>query len=156
MVAVLAVIMARLVVQHCILATTVRQYGSRPTSDLLGVDYFVPVPADTEFPRLAGRMELFLRFFSTGLRVPTRVMITVSHLDADHNELALIYRHRLELPGTSTPEPRVHDRTVKLANLSFPGTGLYCVRVLRRARRAWDYRRAWKIAKVEYFSVQRV
>lgn len=147
--------MARLVVQHCIIATTVRQYGSGPTSDLLGVDYFLVVPADTEFPRVAGRLELFLRFFCTGLKAPAPVMITVSQLDADHNEVALIYRYRLELPAAPTAESQVLDRSIKLVNMSFPGPGLYCVRVLRRDRRDWDYRREWKVAKVEYFYVRR-
>ncbi len=58
--------MAHLHVQYCVLTTVTRQYGSRPTSDLLGVDYYQTVPADTEFPRRLGTRVLFVRFVATG------------------------------------------------------------------------------------------
>lgn len=147
--------MARLVVQHCILATTVRQYGSRPTSDLLGVDYTYTVPADTEFPRIASRLEVFLRFYVTGLKRPKPIRITVSHLDADGNHREVIFQYQFLLSTLSPSGTLVVDRSVKLVNMSLPGPGTYCVRVLRRAKRVWDHRPQWRVAKVEYFSVER-
>jgi hypothetical protein len=72
----------RLRVQHCVVNMTTRQYGPHPTSDLLGVDYFHTVPADTEFPRTLSKLELFVRFIGTG-GVAGRIRVTVSHLDAN-------------------------------------------------------------------------
>ena len=61
--------MSRLAVQQCVVCKTIRQFGPNPTTDLLGMDYFYTVPADTEFPQ-PGNLELFVRFL--GLDQPLR------------------------------------------------------------------------------------
>lgn len=147
--------MARLVVQHCILATTVRQYGSRRTSDLLGVDYFFDVPVDTEFPRRIPRLELFVRFFATSPK-RTRLLVTITHLDATSPRRQPVYRNLFDLPGVSDPGSVVFDRTFKLHNVVVPAEGRYEVRIARRRRRPWQARRTWEVLGREYFQVRRV
>src|SRR5713226_5071039 len=54
----------RVSVHHFVANETTRTYGpGNRTSDLLRVDYWHDVPADTEFPRTLLRMDLFTRFY---------------------------------------------------------------------------------------------
>lgn len=55
--------MRRIAVHHFVANLTTRQYGPHPMSDLLGVDYILEVPPDTEFPRWLPRMDVFARFY---------------------------------------------------------------------------------------------
>src|SRR5262249_33486905 len=69
-------------VQHCLLTTMTRQYGGRQIFDLLEVRYEYAVPADTEFPRIVPRFDLFLRFASQSAG-PTRLRIRVRRRRGD-------------------------------------------------------------------------
>jgi hypothetical protein len=144
----------RLDVQHCVVNMTTRQYGPHPTSDLLGVDYFHTVPADTEFPRTVARLELFVRFFGAGLR-PTQVRVTVSRLNPDGTDRDQCYDHTFPVCTTALPGPVVIDRGYKLLNVQLPGEGEYAVRVLQAVKRRWEPRPGWRVLAAEYFWVER-
>lgn len=146
--------MAPLRVQHCIVNLTTRQYGPHPTSDLLGVDYFHTVPADTEFPRTLAKLELFVRFFGTG-GVTGRVRVTVSYLNPDGTDRQLVYRKRFDLPATVMPGLVIMDRGFKLINVLVPGEGTYAVRVMRRVRRPWEARPGWRVLAADYIDIAR-
>ena len=146
--------MGRLRVQHCVLNMTTRQCGPHPTSDLLGVDYFRTVPADTEFPYTLGRVELFVRFFASNLAA-TRIRITVSWLNPDGTDRRTVYRRHHHLSPTNGPGWVVDDRGFKLLFVVCPGEGKYAVRVWRRSRRGWQTGPDWRLLATEYFSVTR-
>lgn len=144
--------MARLTVQHCVVNTTTRQYGSHPTSDLLGVDYFFTVPADTEFPKPLGKLELFVRFFGTDLP-PSRVLVTMTHTTAPDGRV--VFRKRYPVTTVRQPGLVVLDRAYKLLNITLPAAGVYVIRVLRRVRRPWELKPEWRVLATEYIAVVR-
>ena len=146
--------MGRLRVQHCVVSATTRKYGPNSTSDLLGVDYFHTVPADTEFPRTLGKFELFVRFFGTD-GTSGRVRITVSLLNPDGTDRDLVYRRVFDLPTSIARGLVVLDKGFKLINMLIPGEGTYAVRVTRRVRRPWEARRGWRILAVDYLYIAR-
>ena len=146
--------MGRLRVRHCVVNRTTRQYGPNPTSDLLGVEYFHTVPADTEFPRALGKLELFVRFFGTD-GVAGRVRITVSLLNPDGTDRELVYRKVFDLPTSAVRGSVVLDRGFKLLNVLVTGEGTYTVRVARRVRRRWASRPVWRVLGVDFLSVRR-
>lgn len=146
--------MGRLRVQHCVVNMTTRQYGPNPTSDLLGVDYFHTVPADTEFPRTAGKLELFVRFFGTD-GIAGRVRIAVSHLNPDGTDRELVYRRLSDLPASGVRGLVVLDRGFKLVTILIPGEGTYAVRVTRRVRRPWEAKPGWRVLAADYLYIAR-
>jgi hypothetical protein len=146
--------MGRLRVQHCVVNMTTRQYGPNPTSDLLGVDYFHTVPADTEFPRTLAKLELFVRMFGTD-GIAGQVRITVSHLHPDGMDRELVYRKTFALPASVARGLVVLDRAFKLINVLLPGEGTYAVRVTRRVRRPWEAKPGWRILAADYLYVSR-
>ena len=146
--------MARLRAQHCVVNMTTRQYGSHPTSDLLGVDYFHTVPADTEFPRTLGKLELFVRFFADN-GIAGRVRVTVSRLHPNGTSRELVYRKRFDLAASNVGGSVVLDKGFKLINVLIPGEGTYVVRVTRRGRRSWETRARWRILAVDYLYIVR-
>jgi hypothetical protein len=146
--------MGRLRVQHCVVNMTTRQYGPNPTSDLLGVDYFHTVPADTEFPRTLSKLELFVRFFGTD-GVAGRVRITVSYLFPDGTDRELVYRKSFDITVPGSSGAVVLDRGFKLINVLVPGEGTYAVRVTRRVRRPWEAKPGWRVLAVDYFHIAR-
>lgn len=146
--------MGRLRVQHCVVNMTTRQYRPNPTSDLLGVDYFHTVPADTEFPRTVGKLELFVRFFGTD-GVTGRVRITVSHLETDGTDRELVYRKVFDVSVPGVGGAVVLDRGFKLLNVLVPGEGTYAVRVTRRVRRPWEAKPGWRVLAAEYLHIAR-
>lgn len=133
---------------------TTRQYGSHPTSDLLGVDYFYTVPADTEFPRMLGKLELFVRFFGTDLR-PCRVLVTMKHMTPAGASGRLIYKKWFPVTPVGRPGFVVIDRAYKLQTILLPGVGVYVIRVLRRVRRPWKVKLDWQRLAIEYVAVVR-
>jgi hypothetical protein len=153
--------MSRLDVQQCIVSTAIRQYGPNPTSDLLGVDYFYTVPADTEFPRTI-KLELFARFFGID-QSPTWVFLTVMYLSQNGSDREEVYRKRFDLPFLNQSGRVVLDRGFKLMNVLLVGEGEYAVRVLRprRQRRQyntgskWQESAEWRILAADYFAVGR-
>jgi len=153
--------MSRLSVQQCLAAATIRQYGQRPTSDLLGVDYFHTLPADTEFPRTT-KLELFLRFLGLD-QPPTWVVVTVTYLDSSGSDREEVYRKRIELPFQNQPGWAVLDHAPKLMNVLLVGEGDYAIRVLRPRRRrpqydtgsSWKGSAEWRVLSADYFAVRR-
>lgn len=146
--------MGRLRVRHCVVNRTTRQYGPNPTSDLLGVDYFHTVPADTEFPRSLGKLELFVRFFGTD-GISGRVRVTVSHLKPDGTDRELVYRRQFDLPTSYARGLVVLDKGFKLINILIPGEGTYAVRITRRVRRPWEARSGWRVLATDYLYIAR-
>lgn len=146
--------MGRVRVQHCIVNATTRQYGPNPTSDLLGVDYFHTVPADTEFPLTLGKLELFVRFFGSN-GIAGRVRVTVSRLYSDGSDRQLVYRRAFNISTPGVTGGVVLDRGFKLINVLIPGEGTYAVRVMRGGRRSWEAKRRWRVLATEYFLISR-
>ncbi|MBX9582334.1 MAG: hypothetical protein K2X87_18680 [Gemmataceae bacterium] len=112
--------MARLHVLHCLVNSTTRQHGSPPTSDLLGVNYFRTVPADTEFPKLLPPFELFVRF-AARRRISGRVWVVISSPRPDAGGRRVIYRQRFTLPVLTAPADVVYDKGLKLVGVTVPG-----------------------------------
>jgi hypothetical protein len=144
----------RLTVQHCVLTRVVRQYGPHPTSDLLGVDYTLTAPADTEFPWSVGGAEVFVRYFVWNPR-PVTVWVSVTRLNPDDTDGAQIYRKRYDLRFPPPPGRAMMDTGLKLRNLSFPGEGRYAIRILRPVKGRWQVGPNWRTLGVEYFLVER-
>lgn len=147
--------MARLVVQHCVVARTVRQYGGHPTSDLLGVDYIYAVPSDTEFPKSIPQLDLFVRFRTSDLLRPVRLLLTISYLDEYGDDKSEVFRREAIFEAPASPGEYVVPRGYRLTGWSAPGEGVYCVRVLRRTQRSWDNPTGWRVLKSEYFAITR-
>ena len=147
--------MARLRVQHCILNDTTRQYGSHPTSDLLGVDYVHSLPADTEYPRFVPKLELFVRFVFQD-RLCGTVRITMTELDDDGDDIRRIYARDFALPLIEDKGVLFIDRSFKLVNLMIPGDATYAIRVMRRSRQAPWMKPYWKTLATEYVLFSRV
>ncbi|HYH65715.1 MAG TPA: hypothetical protein VD866_13545 [Urbifossiella sp.] len=147
--------MARLRVLTCLLSRVVRQYGPvGTTSDLLGVDYFPSVPADTEFPYQLGTFDLFTRFLSTG-GITGRVLVTVVRLRPDGSDWNQVYWKWVPLPVIPGPGPLVLDTTFRLHRLVVPGEGTYVARVSRDFRRRWDRIRRTRVLGSDSFAVLR-
>jgi hypothetical protein len=126
--------MAKLEVQHFVLTKFTRQYGRPLASDLHHVCGFQTVPGQVEFPCPSGQMELFVRFFATDLP-PTRFKVTI---DWDGGRTSRrVFRafgdvNTVEVEGTA-----VIDRTYKLVRLTYPGEGVYTIRV-------WGPHHSWR------------
>lgn len=146
--------MARLRVQHCILSQTTRQYGANPTSDLLGVDYFHTIPADTEFPGRIPQIELFVRFF--GYRESRgKVRISVWVLDVDGSERQNVFQMVYPLTGRAMPGWEILDRSFKLRGIDVPKLGTYSIAVEYRKRSSRWSPRSWRRLATEFFYVER-
>lgn len=146
--------MGRLRVQHCVVNLTTRQYGPNPTSDLLGVDYFHTVPADTEFPRSLRKLELFVRFFGTD-GAAGRVRVTVTRLWPDGSDRELVYRRLFDVSVQGASGAVVLDRGFKLVDGLVPGEGVYAVRVARRVRRPWEAKARWRVLAADHIAITR-
>ncbi len=141
----------RLDVHYGVLNTLTRRYGPNQTSDLLGVNYVVAVPPDTEFPRLISSMDLFVRFFLAGVG-PTEIAVFIIRLDEDGNDFERVARYRRVLPFD--PADEVRDFAFRLVRINLTGTGVYAVRVCRKAKHRWRGQR-WKRLWTDYFRVVR-
>lgn len=129
------------------------QYGpTGNTSDLLGVDYFPPVPADTEFPYHLGTFDLFVRFLSTA-GIAGRVRLSVVRLNPDGTDR--VYWRWVPLPVIPGPGPLILDTAFRLHRLVVPGEGRYVARVGRAYRRGWDRARRIGVLGSDPFTVLR-
>ena len=144
----------RLTVQHCVLARVVRQYGRPRSSDLLGVNYFFTVPADTEFPHPVSPLELFVRFHAQDSR-PARIRVAIARSLPDGTDGAEDHRQRFDLPFPTQPALVIMDFGLKLLNVSLPGAGDYVVRVLRPVRAKWQPTAEWRTLASEYFRLEK-
>lgn len=140
----------RLKVLACLLNRVTRQYGSCPTSDLLGVCYRYAVPPDTEFPHEVARLDLFVRFQPYRLG-PTRVRVRIVRLDPDGSDMERVSAYSFVVPFA--PTDAVRDHVFRLVSIRLPGPGVYAVRVGRRLR-GWSGPR-WQTLGTDYFLVER-
>ena len=144
----------RVAVHHFVANLTTRQYGpGQRTSDLLDVNYWREVPADTEFPRVFGRLDLFTRFYLTRAR-PVEYYVRVWWEDTP--------RPRHERVGQYGPFPMhfrtdelVRDRVFRLQNVQLRGVGRHTVRLVRlRPASVWQ-RGRWAVVAETHFCVER-
>jgi hypothetical protein len=121
----------------------------------LGVNYFVVVPADTEFPHRLGQLELFVRLLSED-EMEGRVLVTISPIGLGADRPVVIFRKWAVVPTVVAPGPILVDTSFKLMNVVVPDVGTYAVRVLRRRRRRpWENKHGWRRLATEYFFVVR-
>ncbi len=139
-------------VQHFILNRLSQRHGSSPAWNLLGVEYRYTVPADTEFPRVIARHDVFVRFVVRGSG-SARFVLRVWWLDAPEGKRRLVYvsrRHRVAFTAAST----VLDHPFRIANFDLPGEGRYAIRLYRHRKPNWQGRREEPL-RTEYFTVAR-
>jgi hypothetical protein len=137
-------------VRHCVLTAVTRQHGNRPVFDLLEVGYEYTVPADTEFPKLVPRFDLFLRVAARSAG-PTELRIRVYRRRRRHLwELVNDYLSPNQVVPFPSNRTVVLSNSFRLANVKLTGTGLYAVRVFFRPLRSH-----WQLGAVEYFRVVR-
>lgn len=122
----------RVEVQHWVRAILIQQPSARLEFNLFEVAIDYTVPADTEFPRIVTRLDMFLRVVSRRAG-PTRVRIRVHHENRP-GRWDLRYdvervQNRLLLPSDRVV---FHDRPFCLAHVSLGGTGLYAVSIYFR------------------------
>lgn len=122
----------RVDVHHFVANLTTRQYGPHPTSDLLGVDYVHEVPADTEFPRLLPRVDLFTRFY-LDQAAPSEFLVRTDWRDAPRTRQPVrrVYG-RFVVPFQ--PTDVVFDHAFRLVNVWLDGPGWYDAALYRRKR----------------------
>jgi hypothetical protein len=141
----------RLDVHSCLLNTLTRRYGPSRTSDLLGVNYVIAVPPDTEFPRTLPVMDFFVRFFLAGVG-GVRFAVRVDWLDADGRPVRRLnefqYRVRFD------PLRRVDDHVLRMHRIEVAGVGMYSVRLYRRAKHRWKGS-GWRLLATDYFEITR-
>lgn len=137
-------------IQHAVLCHTTRQYGSAPTSDLLGVQYTYTFPPDMEFPQRLPQVDLFTRFF----------------IDRPGTEEFYVRVWRLFPDGRQTPMCKhgpfrvqfptgrnFRDQHFRLRDVRVEGVGAYAVRLCRKVSHKWEGTR-FRILKTEYFEVE--
>lgn len=138
----------RVAVHHFVANLTTRQYGPHPTSDLLGVDYIHAVPADTEFPRLIPRVDLFTRFYLRDAK-PTTFLIRVNWREAPASQQPCRRKYG---PFTLPFQPTeiVRDYAFRLTSVRLDGVGWYDVVLYRR--RSDSRGRYWqKLAETHWY-----
>lgn len=143
--------MARVSVQHLVLNRLTRRYGQRFTSDLLGVEYVVEVPPDTEFPKSITQLDVFFRLVVKKTS-SIRTRLRVRWLDPPLGKAVDVYF----TPRRSVPviPNSVLDGGIRLSHLSLPGTGRYAIDFRYRERLGYrEYR--WVTLRREYFFVER-
>lgn len=142
----------RVQVQHAVLCPVVRQYGTTPTSDLLGVCYTYTYTPDLEFPRHIPQVDLFTRFFVYAPGV-AEFFIRVWRLDGDgtlHTRMGSFGPYRVQF----TPGKVFADRPFRMKNVRLEGVGVYAVRLCIKRRHRWRGVRYHTLA-TEYFQVVR-
>jgi hypothetical protein len=158
-------------VQHWVRAAQIQQVTGRPEFNLFEVALDFSVPPDTEFPRVVPHWDMFLRVVGRNAG-ETRVLVRVHHeVRPGRWELRNEYentRHRLTLPPDRTA---IHDRPIRLANVSLGGTGLHAITIYFRPvdesdaddEYLWDRDETpwdpdepeWSFGAVEYLRVRR-
>jgi hypothetical protein len=139
----------RVTVHHFVANTTTTQSGLHPTSNLLGVDYWHDVPADTEFPRRIGRMDLFTRFYIRKAK-PVEFFVRVLWLDTPTGTPRIIGRYGPELVSFR-PDETVRDHVFKVIHLQLEGTGRHRILLLRERPDAWGGKRFAVVTETHFF-----
>ena len=137
-------------VQHAVLCHTTRQYGSAPTSDLLGVQYSYTFPPDKEFPQRLPRVDLFTRFFIDRPGVQD-FYVRVWRLlpDGRQTPMCKYGPFRVQFPSRVV----FRDQHFRLRDIHLGGIGRYAVKLCRKVSRGWKGTR-FRILKTEYFNVE--
>jgi hypothetical protein len=137
-------------VQHAVLCHTTRQYGSVPTSDLLGVQYTYAFPPDREFPQRVPQMDLFTRFFIERPGTDD-LYVRVWRLFPDGRQTPMCkygpFRVQFQ-PGDG-----FRDQHFRLRDVRVEGKGSYAVKLCRKMSRGWKGKR-YQVLKTEYFHVE--
>lgn len=139
-------------VHHFVATLTTRQYGPHPTSDLLGVDYTHDVPADTEFPRRLGQIDLFTRFYLEQA-TQTAFLVLVRWTDSLDEQRKWVGRYGPYTVGFA-PTDIVRDHVFRLQNVQLPGVGRYAIVLGARRPPDWKGRKYMKLTET-HFAVER-
>jgi hypothetical protein len=142
---------AKITVQHCVANATTRQYGPHPTSDLLGVDYIIGMPADCEFPRTLARIDLFVRFVVIR-HGSAKLWVQVRWLDDPQRNQPPDHGYRSDFDFR--PGETYRDQVFRLANIRLGGEGRYAIHLSQRRRHRWKGH-VWAALATEYFFVER-
>ena len=138
-------------VQHMVAGHSVRQYGSNPTSDLLGVAYRIIYSPDTEFPVTVPQIDVFTRFFVEHPGTDEFV-VRVWSLGVSGQQPSFVRAfgpHRVIFPVDE-----VHlDCRFRVKYLQAPRPGMYALR-LCRPKAGWRGVR-WSILATEYILINR-
>lgn len=142
--------MSRRVTVHYFVANlTTRQYGSHPTSDLLGVDCVHEFPVDAEFPCWLTRVDLFTRFYLTEAP-PTEFLFRVVWRSAPFVRRPC-ERHYGPFTIPFQPSEVVHDHAFRLVNVRLDGVGWYDVKLYRRRSSKTRGRRWQRLVETHWF-----
>ncbi|MCI0700512.1 MAG: hypothetical protein L0241_05465 [Planctomycetia bacterium] len=145
--------MSRRVRVHAFLAAaTVSQSGSHPTSNLLGVDYWYEVPADAEFPRLIGRLDLFSRLYLERAK-ETEFFVSIRWLDSPTKQGRQAVRFGPFRVNFQRHEV-VRDHVFRVINIRLQGVGRYSIRLIREAQPNWRGQRFVVLGETGFY-VQR-
>jgi hypothetical protein len=139
-------------VHHFVASLTIRQYGSSPTSDLLGVDYWFTYPSNVELPIRIGRIDLFTRFYLSNARS------SLFSIEIWWNDPSGYVRDRMGVfgpfPMAFTPGQTVADGAFRLNNVILSRHGVYTIRLLRRRRHRWQGEK-WSVVRETHFCLVR-
>lgn len=143
----------RVRVHHFVANETTRTYGhGNRTSDLLRVNYWHEVPADTEFPRTLLRMDLFTRFYLHRAN-PCDFFLQVVWLDHPSGTQELL-GHYGPFSVNFRRDETVRDVTFNLHLIRLQGVGRHRVELLRESKRGWQAGTLVAMAET-YFLVER-
>lgn len=120
----------RVAVHHFVANLTTRQYGSHPTSDLLGVDYVHELPADTEFPRWLPRVDLFTRFYLDDAE-PCEFFVRAWWMDHPRRRKGQLTGEHGPFTVPFRPGVAVYDHVFRVLNIRLPGEGRYELKLVR-------------------------
>jgi hypothetical protein len=118
----------------------------------LGVDYWHEVPADAEFPRVIGKLDLFTRFYLQNAR-PAEFFVSVRWLDSPTRRGRRPARFG-PFPVNFQPHESVHDHSFRVINIRLGGVGRYSIRLVREVEPDWQGRRFARLAETQFY-VQR-
>lgn len=140
-------------VHHFVANHTTRRYGAaQRSSDLLDVNYWYEVAADTEFPHNLGRMDVFTRFYLVQAK-PTRYVLRVWWIDHPGGRPERIGRvgpFRVDF----RPDETVRDVCFHLRSIILRGSGRHRIDLLLPIRRGWETGRLIRLAQT-HFRVER-
>jgi len=121
-----------LVAHHFIANLTTRQYGSNPTSDLLGVDYWIAIPEERELPIRLERIDLFTRFYLQNVeRAIFRVELATDSRRGDSQETVSGFGpYDVSFRNGSS----VADHVFRMSNVVLNRVGMFTVRLYRRRK----------------------
>jgi len=139
-------------VQYMVASHTVRQYGTNPTSDLLGVAYRIVYPPDTEFPVTVGQIDLFTRFYIR-TAASDDFFVRLWSVGTDGLPEGLIDTfgpYHVDFPSDRT----VLDRSFRVKYMTVARPGRYALCLSRRRNSNWRGDR-WAVLATEYIAIER-